>query len=191
MPPAHPEDQFDRSLVKTAMDLKDAWVAGGPVEGTSVAQWKTAQTLVFLNALLQEEAAKAAMTADVLRKMNGIYNFTASGNAEIRFRWQKLCIRAEMEEIVPHVVKMVLEQGRMKFTHPVQGSVQSAMESAWQCKRSWRTRKYIILFREDGHRDLSWKSEPWRWGGAGNIGGYTNDSSILIRERQHINQTPW
>ena len=31
MPPAHPEDQFDRSLVKTAMDLKDAWVAGGPV----------------------------------------------------------------------------------------------------------------------------------------------------------------
>ena len=78
MPPAHPEDQFDRSLVKTAMDLKDAWVAGGPVEGTSVAQWKTAQTLVFLNALLQEEAAKAAMTADVLRKMNGMYNFTAS-----------------------------------------------------------------------------------------------------------------
>ena len=30
-----------------------------------------------------------------------------------------------MEEIVPHVVKMVLEQGRMKFTlASVQGSVQ-------------------------------------------------------------------
>jgi leukotriene-A4 hydrolase len=119
MPPPFPEDQFDRSLVQAAMDLKDAWVQGGAVEGTSVAQWKTAQTLVFLNALLQEEAAKAAMTADVLRRMNDMYAFTASGNAEIRFRWQKLCIRAELEEIVPHVVKMVLEQGRMKFTRPL------------------------------------------------------------------------
>ena len=51
--------------------------------------------------------------------MDGMYNFTASGNAEIRFRWQKLCIRAEMEEIMPHVVNMVLEQGRMKFTRPL------------------------------------------------------------------------
>jgi leukotriene-A4 hydrolase len=121
MPPAHPEDQFDRSLVNAAMELKRAWVLNDQAIISSsgdLKDWKTGQLLVFLNALLQDEDAKE-IKDDTLRAMNDQYNFIASGNAEIRFRWQKLCIRAEMEEIIPHVVIFLKEQGRMKFTRPL------------------------------------------------------------------------
>ena len=121
MPPAHPEDQFDRSLVNAAMELKRAWVFNDQAIISSsgdLKDWKTGQLLVFLNALLQDEDAKE-IKDDTLRAMNDQYNFIASGNAEIRFRWQKLCIRAEMDEIIPHVVMFLKEQGRMKFTRPL------------------------------------------------------------------------
>ena len=76
--------------------------------------------VVFLNSLLQDKDAQGETTnASTLRAMNYKYSFIDSGNSEIRFRWQKLCLRAEMEEIIPHVVKFVLEQGRMKFTRPL------------------------------------------------------------------------
>ena len=47
------------------------------------------------------------------------YGFSSRDNAEIRFRWQILCMRAEMPEIIPSVVKFATEQGRMKFTRPL------------------------------------------------------------------------
>jgi leukotriene-A4 hydrolase len=122
MPPAHPDDQFDRSLVNTAMTLKNAWVTNDQniIESSDVSEWKTQQTLIFLNALLQDDDAQGdATNATTLRAMNERYHFIDSGNSEIRFRWQKLCIRAEMEEIIPHVVKFLKEQGRMKFTRPL------------------------------------------------------------------------
>ncbi len=123
MPPAHPDDQFDRTLVQDAIALKAAWVQDGAAAGGGagdVAGWKTGQTLVFLNALLQDADAQGAATgAEVLRAMDGQYGFSASGNAEIRFRWQKLAIRAEMEEVIPDVVRFATEQGRMKFTRPL------------------------------------------------------------------------
>jgi leukotriene A-4 hydrolase/aminopeptidase len=121
MPPAHPEDQFDRSLVNAAMNLKKAWVEKDQEYINKTGQlkdWKTGQLLVFLNALLQDEKSEATET-NTLRNMNDMYQFINSENAEIRFRWQKLCIRAEMEEIIPHVVSFLKQQGRMKFTRPL------------------------------------------------------------------------
>ena len=118
MPPAHPDDQFDRSLVNAAMELKQAWVSGSEITVDDVSTWKTSQTLIFLNALLEDDDAQG-ITDVTLRAMNAKYCFMDSGNAEIKFRWQKLCIRAEMEEIVPSVVKFLVEQGRMKFTRPL------------------------------------------------------------------------
>ena len=33
--------------------------------------------------------------------------------------WQKLCLKSNHEDIFQHVVKFVLEQGRMKFVRPL------------------------------------------------------------------------
>ena len=42
------------------------------------------------------------------------YNLTAVKNAEVRFRWQVLCLRAGYEAIIPAVVEFITSQGRMK-----------------------------------------------------------------------------
>uniref|UniRef100_A0A673NKT4 Leukotriene A-4 hydrolase n=1 Tax=Sinocyclocheilus rhinocerous TaxID=307959 RepID=A0A673NKT4_9TELE len=40
-------------------------------------------------------------------------------NAEVRFRWLRICVKAHWEEAVPLALKMATEQGRMKFTRPL------------------------------------------------------------------------
>ena len=47
------------------------------------------------------------------------YGLTASKNAEIRFRWLTLRLRAQDARAFPHAVRLLLEQGRMKFTRPL------------------------------------------------------------------------
>uniref|UniRef100_A0A8C9Z981 Leukotriene A-4 hydrolase n=1 Tax=Sander lucioperca TaxID=283035 RepID=A0A8C9Z981_SANLU len=54
-----------------------------------------------------------------VKKMQQLYDLNASMNAEIRFRWLRLCVRARWEEAVPMAMKMATEQGRMKFTRPL------------------------------------------------------------------------
>ena len=47
--------------------------------------------------------------------MDKVYNLTTIRNAEIRLRWQQICLIAEYEPIFPYVVKFITEQGRMKY----------------------------------------------------------------------------
>ena len=57
----------------------------------------------------------------MLRRMDREYKLSESRNAEIRFRWQRLCLRVGegADWIVPHVVAFLKEQGRMKFVRPL------------------------------------------------------------------------
>ena len=50
-----------------------------------------------------------------------VYEFSKSGNAEIRFRFCMLGLKAQpgLEEVVPSALKLATEQGRMKFTRPL------------------------------------------------------------------------
>ena len=79
------------------------------------------QTMYFLDLMQASDPETCAVSKSVekLKEMDALYRFTESGNAEIRFRWQILCIGANMEEIIPHVIKLLTEQGRMKFTRPL------------------------------------------------------------------------
>ncbi|XP_019497223.1 PREDICTED: leukotriene A-4 hydrolase [Hipposideros armiger] len=54
-----------------------------------------------------------------IKRMQEVYNFNAINNSEIRFRWLRLCIQSKWEEAIPLALKMVTEQGRMKFTRPL------------------------------------------------------------------------
>ena len=85
-------------LKRAIDDLAAAWISGdgaaGEGEGArssaDVEGWKTAQFLGFLNLL---DAKRDSLSADLLRRMDALYNFSSTGNAEIRFRWQKLRLR--------------------------------------------------------------------------------------------------
>ncbi|XP_048011914.1 leukotriene A-4 hydrolase-like [Megalobrama amblycephala] len=54
-----------------------------------------------------------------VKKMQEVYQLNSVKNAEVRFRWLRVCVRAHWEEAVPLALKMATEQGRMKFTRPL------------------------------------------------------------------------
>merc|ERR1712150_70987 len=54
-----------------------------------------------------------------IARMDELYNFGKVKNSEIKFRWLRLCIRAEVESAVPTALEFVTEQGRMKFVRPI------------------------------------------------------------------------
>ena len=75
----------------------------------------------FLETLLARSLAAETppMTVAALRKMDSLYGLTQSKNAELRVRWQRLCIRHRAAFIVPHALRFVVEVGRMKFVRPI------------------------------------------------------------------------
>uniref|UniRef100_A0AAQ6AHF7 Leukotriene A-4 hydrolase n=1 Tax=Amphiprion ocellaris TaxID=80972 RepID=A0AAQ6AHF7_AMPOC len=73
------------------------------------------QLIEFLSLLLHEDALPLTR----VKKMQEVYDLNACMNAEIRFRWLRLCVRSKWEEAVPMALKMATEQGRMKFTRPL------------------------------------------------------------------------
>lgn len=73
------------------------------------------QKVMFLERLL----LKDPFPTSILQKMDEQYKLTAVQNAEVRFRWQWLCLKGEYEFIFPHVVKFITEVGRMKFVRPL------------------------------------------------------------------------
>jgi leukotriene-A4 hydrolase len=55
----------------------------------------------------------------LIKKMDELYQLTSIRNADIRFRWQNLCVMTSYETIYPEVVEFITEQGRMKFVRPL------------------------------------------------------------------------
>ena len=126
--------QFDTSLAVASTDLAKQW-AGHAATKADSAQWKPVQTVLFLDTLqeLQSEqfkqaqatggdaglAAAKAESRQLLEEMDAAYHLTAVRNAEIRFCWHMLCVRAELDRIYPLMLAFAAEQGRMKFTRPL------------------------------------------------------------------------
>ena len=51
--------------------------------------------------------------------MDAEYGLASTGNSELRFRWTRLCIRAEHASILPSAIQFITSQGRMKFVRPI------------------------------------------------------------------------
>uniref|UniRef100_A0A3Q2QGI9 Leukotriene A4 hydrolase n=1 Tax=Fundulus heteroclitus TaxID=8078 RepID=A0A3Q2QGI9_FUNHE len=118
MPPVKP--QYDTTLADACIALSQRWLKAKQqdLNGFSESEVKTLsshQLIEFLSLLLQEEP----LPLTHVKKMQELYNLNASTNAEIRFRWLRLCVRSKWEEAVPLALKMATEQGRMKFTRPL------------------------------------------------------------------------
>ncbi len=51
--------------------------------------------------------------------MSSTYGLSEVKNSEIRFRWIRLGLRAKWKDAIPRAVRMVTEQGRMKYLRPI------------------------------------------------------------------------
>ncbi|GAB5030618.1 leukotriene a4 hydrolase [Nannochloropsis oceanica] len=121
--PPKPVYETER-LAGPSLALADAWFEGGREggkEGGGVfARWTTLQKQIFLERLLgRMEKEGRMMGVPVLEAMDREYQLSSSKNAEIRFRWTVLCLRAGAKFVVGNALDFVTSQGRMKFTRPL------------------------------------------------------------------------
>uniref|UniRef100_A0AAZ3RGC1 Leukotriene A(4) hydrolase n=2 Tax=Oncorhynchus TaxID=8016 RepID=A0AAZ3RGC1_ONCTS len=118
MPPVKP--QYDTTMADACIALCKRWVKTkeGDLGNFSEVDMKTLSThqlIEFLSLLLQEDP----LPLSHVKRMQEVYRLNALNNAEIRFRWLRLCVKSKWEDAVPMALKMATEQGRMKFTRPL------------------------------------------------------------------------
>ena len=114
------ENKFDDSLARVCIRLADQWDAARenhqfPTDEKAFESMNSNQKIMFLEKLLLKEKLPLA----ILVAMESLYCLTEIKNAEIRFRWQWLCLNAEWESIFPDVVAFITSVGRMKFVRPL------------------------------------------------------------------------
>ena len=125
-----PTPDYSNDLSQSARALAATWigfaeagaVSDGGAGGEGIDSWSSQMKCVFLEAMLDSAETKA-FPESVLKALDVAYKLSESKNAEIRFRWQKLCLATDVSWIVPHVMTFVKEQGRMKFVRPLYRSL--------------------------------------------------------------------
>lgn len=118
---------LDTSIRDAASTLAAQWLAavsgGGAASVTDAANYSTftpGQRVAFFDELLvAQDANGAALDSATLDALDAAYSLSSVRNSEIRFRWLRLCIRAEHASAVPNAVAFVTSQGRMKFCRPL------------------------------------------------------------------------
>ena len=117
---------YPDALGASCTKLAERWMAEkSEADGSFVAEDYTEKPtqlkIHFLETLLARSLAADTppMTVAALQKMDQLYDLTSSKNAELRCRWQRLCIRHRAAFIVPHVIAFVVTVGRMKFVRPL------------------------------------------------------------------------
>nr|XP_054751062.1 leukotriene A-4 hydrolase-like [Lytechinus pictus] len=114
MPPIKPK--YDTCLVDHCTELCEKWsqVGESNFEKSTgdLESMSPSQKIEFLAQLL----LKKPLTYNLIQEMQGIYDMDKYTNAEIRFRWLRLRIKAGDESAIDSALKMATEAGRMKFT---------------------------------------------------------------------------
>uniref|UniRef100_A0A8C7M9A4 Leukotriene A(4) hydrolase n=1 Tax=Oncorhynchus kisutch TaxID=8019 RepID=A0A8C7M9A4_ONCKI len=118
MPPVKP--QYDSTMADACIALCKRWVKTKEGDLGNFSEWdvktlSTHQLIEFLSLLLQQEP----LPLSHVKRMQEVYQLNSFNNAEIRFRWLRLCVKSKWEDAVPMALKMATEQGRMKFTRPL------------------------------------------------------------------------
>lgn len=122
--PKKPE--FDTSLAEPCYTLADRWLeARGPFSADDVAKFDAGQRTLFLETLTKRALDEASSTrpgnfdADAVAKLDGLYGFTESRNAEILHRTFLLALRLQAPSFFTRAAAFLQTVGRMKFVRPL------------------------------------------------------------------------
>lgn len=125
MPPVDTFDLAD-TLGEQCVQLVERWMAehagrSGGFEAAEFTDWPSKLQIHFLDTLQSRCAAAETppLSTATLEKMDALYGLSALKNSEMRFRWQRVCMRHRVGFIVPHVIDFLKAQGRMKFVRPL------------------------------------------------------------------------
>jgi len=112
---------FDMTLADASRRMASNWQTKKEGEfPTSLDGWSSGQISLFLDTLL---LSPTPLPLETIQKMDLLYHFTESRNAEICFRWYQLCIRSGYVAAFPQIVHFLKSQGRMKYVRPLYRSL--------------------------------------------------------------------
>ena len=124
---------FCNPLSKSAVSLAERWIQCAKNSEvcldfcqSDLDGWSSQQKCVFLETLLKQSQNIEPFSLETLSSLDLAYQFTVCNNAELKYRWQTLCLLSEAEWIVPHVVSFITTQGRMKFVRPLYRSLHNS-----------------------------------------------------------------
>ncbi|RHZ82002.1 hypothetical protein Glove_115g18 [Diversispora epigaea] len=143
MPPVM--NKFDQTFAKACKDLAQRWDDAQKTEkydefsSIDIANFNPIQKMVFLDHLCEYPV----FNHSAIEALNKIYGFTAVLNSEIKFRWQKFCLRSEYEPIFPYVVKFLIAQGRMKYVRPLYRLLNQAKNGSELAKKTFIENKSL------------------------------------------------
>ena len=110
---------LDLSLVTTVHHVADSWLKGEAPKEVNTAAWSSQQWQLMLDRLLEAEPVPSL---DTVHRVVESYGLHASGSSEIRFRYQRLALKAGSgpgDVSTQAAVNFLKEQGRMKFIRPL------------------------------------------------------------------------
>ncbi|XP_059141199.1 leukotriene A-4 hydrolase-like [Physella acuta] len=119
LPPYEPH--YDTSLANPSTELCNKWLAQ-PEDNLDVFSPSDINNLpsILIEAFLSQLLlAVPAVSLNKVQHLQKVYNFNQVRNSEVRLKWLTLCIKARWEDCIPHVLKFLNEQGRMKFVRPL------------------------------------------------------------------------
>ena len=125
MPAKEMEGVYDHpdTLGTKAAELVERWVAAPDADFAAdeyTALSSPLQTHFLEQLLLRcQKAGAPLLSLAALKKMDGLYQLSATRNSELRWRWQRICILHRADFIVPEVVDFVSAVGRMKYVRPL------------------------------------------------------------------------
>ena len=145
MPPYTPE--FDTSLIEACNRLRQRWIewndtTPAPFSATDIASLSTAQIIEFLSQLLEQEP----LTLTKLKLMEELYGMNARANAEIQYRWLRLCLRGRWREQVPAALQMVNLYGRLKYVRPLYRELYAWEEMRNRTIENYQDNKQYMMF---------------------------------------------
>lgn len=124
--PLHTNPDFTTNLAKASVALAEKWnlitddqINDIEFNKSDINGWSTGQINVFIDTMILYCNNVMPFSIIKLEQLDKIYEFSKVQNAEIKFRWQCLCLKTGVTWIVPQVLDFVKSQGRMKFVRPL------------------------------------------------------------------------
>lgn len=122
MPPVIPA--YDTSLADVAHEHTRLWSEAGSladIAASPLLQQKlsTLQLIEFLSKLVEQPTIPALSAAWVALLETTYAASRSNGNAEVRCRMVRLCVKARLTERIPEVLEFANSNFRMKFVRPV------------------------------------------------------------------------
>ncbi|XP_058064832.1 leukotriene A-4 hydrolase-like, partial [Anopheles bellator] len=120
MPPVIPN--YDRSLLDACQEHAVLWAENDldTIKTSPLLQQTitSVQLIEFLAQLLEKKTI-VGLTAEKIELLGATYGFSTTKNAEIRFRFMRLYIRARLMERMDEILAFLNSNFRMKFVRPI------------------------------------------------------------------------